>query len=74
MKTIGIIVFILGILTVFVYTAFTYLWALAGISIPYPLMGKSDSFGLFSLMTPPIGAMLMILGGLIYGKKKEVIK
>ena len=74
-KTLGMIVFVLGILTMLIYTAFSFLWSLAGISLPYPLEVKTESFGLFQLLTPPIGAILMVMGGLIYGQKdKEVIK
>ncbi|MBU0545839.1 hypothetical protein KKA13_01120 [Patescibacteria group bacterium] len=68
-KTLGKIIFFIGILTMFVYSAFSFLWALSGIPLPYPLAGESDLFGLFALMTPPIGALLMVIGGLIYGKK-----
>lgn len=72
-KTLGIVIFALGVLTLFSYTAFSFLWAMAGFSMSYPLVVKTESFGLFMLMTPPLGALIMVIGGLIYGKK-EVIK
>lgn len=65
----GKLIFILGITTMFSYTAFSFLWLLAGIPVPYPISVDSDSFYLFQLMTPPIGALLMVIGGLICGKK-----
>lgn len=73
-KKLGMAIFILGIVTMFMYTTFTFLWALAGPALPFPLSVENESFGLFQLLTPPLGAALMVIGGLIFGKKeKEVV-
>lgn len=68
----GKVVFVLGIIVMFLYTTFSFLWAMAGISTPYPLEIKSGSelVGAFAFFAPPIGALLMVVGGLIYGKKE----
>jgi len=74
-KNWGIAVFILGIIVMFLYTTFSFLWAFAGISSPYPiaLEGKSELVGAFAFFAPPIGALTMVIGGLVYGlKSKEV--
>ena len=72
MKNWGIAVFVLGIIVMFLYTTFSFLWALSGISSQYPisLEGKSELVGAFAFFAPPIGALLMVIGGLIYGKKE----
>lgn len=72
-KTIGTTIFALGILTMFMYTTFTFLWALAGLALPFPLSVDNESFSLFQLLTPPLGAILMIAGGLIFGKKEKEV-
>jgi len=71
-ETWGKVIFILGIIVMFLYTAFSFLWAMSGVSLPYPLSleGKSELVGAFAFFAPPIGALLMVTGGLIYGKKE----
>ncbi|MBU0671374.1 MAG: hypothetical protein ABH835_04370 [Patescibacteria group bacterium] len=75
MKTsaVGKIIFAFGIVTMFMYTTFTFLWALAGLALPFPLSVDNESFSLFQLLTPPLGAILMIAGGLIFGKKEKEV-
>lgn len=75
-ESLGIGIFILGILTLFAYTAFSFLWASAGISSPYPisLEGKSEAVGAIAFFSPPLGALLMIIGGFIYSMKNKEIK
>ena len=67
----GKIIFTLGIVTMFMYTTFTFLWALVGISLPFPLSVENQSFYLFQLLTPPLGALLMVIGALIFGHKER---
>ncbi|MBU0731485.1 hypothetical protein KKC88_01225 [Patescibacteria group bacterium] len=69
--TLGKTIFVLGIIVMFVYTAFSFLWAMAGIPLPYPLSVDNESFGLFQLLTPPLGAALMVTGALIFGHKER---
>jgi len=75
-ETWGKVVFALGILTMFVYTAFSFLWTFAGISSPYPIAldGKSEFVGALAFFAPPIGALLMVIGGLIYGLRSKEAK
>ncbi len=42
-ETWGIAVLVLGIIVMFTYTAFSFLWAFSGISSVYPLAIKSSS-------------------------------
>lgn len=68
-ETLGIVIFYLGIFSLFVYTAFSFLWAFAGISAPYPLAINSTSelVGAIVFFAPPVGALLMAIGGFVYG-------
>lgn len=72
----GIIIFVLGILTMFAYTAFSFLWAFSGISSSYPLAIKTSSelVGAIAFFAPPTGAFLMVVGGLIYGLNVKEVK
>lgn len=75
-ETWGMVIFVLGILVMFAYTAFSFLWAFAGISLSYPLAIKSSSelVGAIAFFAPPTGAFLMVVGGLIYGLKGKEVK
>lgn len=75
-ETWGIVIFILGILTLFAYTTFSFLWASSGISSSYPLALKTSSelVGAIAFFAPPTGALLMVIGGLIYGLKAKEVK
>jgi len=69
-KTWGLVLFALGVFSMHVYTTASFLWALMGIPLAYPSVPPSI-WG----YSVPIGAVLMVIGGLVYGKKaKEVIK
>ncbi len=66
----GLVLFVIGIFFMLVYSIGSFLWELIGVPLPY-LSISSDIWGFFL----PIGAVLMILAGLVYGKKsKEAIK
>lgn len=72
-ETWGKMIFVLGIIVMFLYTTFSFLWAFAGISSPYPLAldGKSEIIGAFAFFAPPFGAFLMVIGALICGLKNK---
>ena len=66
----GLVLFVIGILFTLVYSIGSFLWGLIGVPLPYlPIPDKIWGFLL------PIGVVLMVLSGLVYGRKsKEVIK
>ena len=65
----GLALFALGVLSLHLYTTLLYVWALlAGSLRTFPLMLPVDMLGLIGF-TPPIGAVLMVAGSLIYGQQ-----
>ena len=72
----GIVVFVLGIVVMFVYTAFSFLWAFSGTSLAYPLAitTSSELVGAIAFFAPPAGALLMVIGGLFYGLNGKEVK
>jgi len=71
-----LVIFGLGIFSLFAYTAFSYLWAMAGISSPYPLALNSTSelVGSIAFFSPPFGAFLMVMGGFVYAKNSKEVR
>ena len=66
----GIIIFTLGVIVLHLYTTLLYLWALFTHSLrSFPLMLPVDLLPLIGF-TPAIGALLLVIGGLIYGWKE----
>jgi len=66
----GLVLFALGVFSMHVYTTALFLWSLMGIPLAYP----SVPLSIWAYFVP-VGAVLMVIGGLIYGRKaKEVIK
>lgn len=70
-EKIGKIVFWLGVFSILVHTSLSLLWAVAGIKLAYPFAVSGTYLGILALATPPLGATLMVVGGLIYGMKKK---
>jgi len=68
-KILGLSIFSVGVFLVFVHTTLPFLWALVGIPLSYPLTSNEGILLILSGFTPPIGALLMILGGLFYGRE-----
>lgn len=75
-ETWGIVIFVLGILTMFAYTAFSFLWAFSGIpsSFPLALNTSSELVGAIAFFAPPAGALLMVIGALVYGLNNKEVK
>ena len=75
-RIIGMIIFWIGVFSLFAYTTFSFLWAFAGINSPYPLAINSTSelVGAIAFFAPPFGALLMVIGGFIYGQKSKEVK
>ena len=61
-RSFGLAIFWLGVLSLHLYSSILYLWNLTGIPMSYPFFNMS-----FFPWAPPLGAILMIGGGLIYG-------
>ena len=68
-KILGLLLFSVGVFLVFVHTTLPFIWALVGIPFAYPLAPTEGIMVALLGFTPPIGAILMVLGGLIYGRE-----
>ena len=72
-KKLGLAFFSLGAFILFFFTVFGFLWLLVG--LPAPSAMTKGALAMFGAFAPPTGALLMVIGGLIYGARgKEVIK
>ena len=60
----GLVLFALGVFFMHVFTTVSFLWTLMRIPLAYP----SVPLGIWGYSVP-IGAVLMVMGGLIYGTK-----
>lgn len=70
-EKIGVVVFVLGVFTILVHTSLSLLWAVSGINLPYPFAVSGTYLGILALATPPLGALFLVVGGLISGAKKK---
>jgi hypothetical protein len=65
----GLVFFALGVFVVHVYTTLVFLWSLLGMPLAdYPLLPPEGLHMLIGF-TPAIGAMLLVVGGLTYGRE-----
>jgi hypothetical protein len=68
-QRLGLALFALGALILHLYTTLLYVWALfAGSLRTFPLMLPPEMLSLIGF-TPPIGALLLVAGSLIYGQQ-----
>jgi hypothetical protein len=68
-QRLGLAFFALGVVILHLYTTLLYLWALLTHSLrTFPLMLPVSMLSLIGF-TPPIGALLLVAGGLIYGQQ-----
>jgi len=66
-QRLGVAVFALGVVILHLYTTLLYVWALFTHSLrTFPLMLPVSMLSLIG-WTPAIGALLLVVGGLIYG-------
>jgi len=72
-RRLGLSIFAVGVFFLFVITTVSFLWRLVGVPWTYPLTPTEGSVMLISLpaLAPPLGAALMVVGGLVYGRKRE---
>lgn len=72
-KRLGVAIFFVGVFFLFVNTTVSFLWRLVGVPWTYPLTPTEGSVMLVSLpgFTPVLGAALLVIGGMVYGRKRE---
>jgi len=70
-KKIGLALFFVGIFFLFVHTTLPFLWALVGVPIAYPLASNEGIWGALSFFTPALGGLVMVLGGIVYGREER---
>ena len=73
-NNLGIAIFLLGIFFLFMHTTIPFLWAIIGITYPYPLSSNQGVLFYLQGLSPPIGAILLVVGGLIYSEEKEITR
>lgn len=69
-KKLGLFLFFVGIFFMFVHTALPFLWFLVGIPYAFPLAATEGVLAILPVFTPPIGALLMVSGAMIYGREE----
>ncbi|UCE40176.1 MAG: hypothetical protein JSV17_11995 [Candidatus Aminicenantes bacterium] len=70
-KTIGLIVFFLGLVIINWTTTIGFIWLLAGLPAPKMPAEPTVMAAIFGGSITPFGAVLMVVGGLVYGKKER---
>lgn len=60
-----------GVFLLFVHTTLPALWQLLGIAEEYPLASTQGLLGLSTGFTPPAGAFVMLVAGLVYGSGRN---
>jgi hypothetical protein len=68
-KKIGLALFVVGVFCLFVHTTLPFIWALFGIPATYPLTSSRGIWAFLPGFTPAIGALILVLGGILYGKE-----
>jgi hypothetical protein len=70
-KRLGVALFSVGTFAIVVHTILPFLWALLSIPMPYPLAAAEGPLAYLSGFTPPIGALLMVIAGLVFGRQER---
>ena len=68
-KKYGIALFFVGVFFLFVHTTLPFLWGLLGVPSAYPLFSNEGIWAFLPGFTPAIGGLLLLLGGILYGKE-----
>jgi len=68
-KKLGLSLFFVGVFFMFVHTILPFLWALVGVPFAYPLTATEGVLAILPGFTPPIGALLMVIGAMTYGRE-----
>jgi len=69
-KKLGLSFFFLGVFSMFLHTTLPFLWSLAGIPFAFPLVTTEGVLAILPGFTPLIGALLMVIGALTYGREE----
>jgi type II secretory pathway component PulF len=72
-KLTAIIIFVIGIFFMLMHTILPYLWSAFGITAAYPLIWTDGILMFLPAFSPPIGALLLIIAGLVYGRKSKEV-
>lgn len=68
-RTFGLLLFYIGVALMLVHTTLPFLWELARIPWAYPLVSTNGLGAILPGFSPVIGALLLVLGGLVYGRQ-----
>lgn len=68
-RRLGLSLFYIGVALMLVHTTLPFLWELAGIPGAYPLVSTKGILAILPGFSPPIGAALLVVGGVIYGRQ-----
>jgi len=68
-KKLGFSFFFVGVFFMFVHTTLPFLWFLAGVPFAFPLVATGGVLAILPGFTPPIGALLMVIGAMTYGRE-----
>jgi len=71
-KKFGIALFVIGGFFLFIHSILPFLWNLLGIPSAYPLTSSEGIWFILPAFTLPIGGILLILAGLLYGKEERM--
>jgi hypothetical protein len=69
--TLGIVIFCLGILIACYTTVLGFIWLLVGLPAPGAQTELTVTAAVLGGFITPFGALLMVIGGLVYGKKER---
>jgi len=70
-KTIGLILFFLGLVIINWTTTIGFIWLMAGLPAPEMPVEPTVMSALLGGSITPFGALLMVSGALVYGKKER---
>ena len=71
-KPIGAVLFVLGVAILVAHTVVLFVWWTA-FRAPYPLYSTSGFLYYLSGFTPMIGPAVMVVGGLVYGRRTQEV-
>jgi hypothetical protein len=70
-RTLGLSVFFLGLLVASFTTVLGFVWLLAGLPVPQAQAEPTAAAAILGGFITPVGILLMVVGGLVYGKKER---
>jgi hypothetical protein len=70
-KILGLIIFFLGVLIACYTTVLGFIWLLIGLPAPGTQTELTVTAAILGGFITPFGALLMVIGGLIYGKRER---